>query len=280
MKNQYLVASFIISSLFVPGLASAQSASDIQAQIQSLLSQISALQAQLSNLPISTTITTSSDSCPNLYRMLSRGSRGSDVIALQKFLISEGLMTSDAATGFFGPMTEAAVQRWQAQNSIVASGDVRTTGYGVVGARTRAAITARCGMATASISVTVPQIIDYIDRGSELPIEWIGRNAPSISQVYLTLVRADGRAGGGIIAGNQLIAGTYTWRIPRIPAANDEVAITGGDYRLRGADITSGVSYKVRATIYMPTTVQCIEGCPPSMGTAIISADSGTFVVR
>lgn len=147
MKKQYLLGSFIISALLVPVLASAQSASDIQAQIQSLLSQITALQQQLSNLSsnTSTTVSTSSNSCPNLHRALSRGSRGNDVILLQQFLIVQGFLSNDSATGFFGSMTEAAVQKWQAQNSIVSYGDANTTGYGVVGAKTRAAFAARCG---------------------------------------------------------------------------------------------------------------------------------------
>ena len=144
MKKQYLVASFIISTLFVPLLASAATADEIRAQIQSLLSQITALQAQLNNLTTST-ISTPSNSCPNLYRALSRGSRGSDVISLQQFLIAQGLLSNDLATGFFGSMTEAATQRWQAQNSVVSYGDVNTTGYGVIGIRTRAAIAAKCG---------------------------------------------------------------------------------------------------------------------------------------
>src|SRR3989344_5422392 len=147
MKKQYLVGSFIISALLVPVLASAATAEEIQAQIQSLLTQITALQQQLSTLTSNTptTVSSPSNSCPNLYRTLSRGSRGSDVISLQQFLIAQGQLSGDSATGFFGSMTEAAAQRWQAQNSVVSYGDANTTGYGVIGVRTRAAIAARCG---------------------------------------------------------------------------------------------------------------------------------------
>lgn len=147
MKKQYLPGSFIISALLVPVLASASTADEIKAQIQSLLSQITALQQQLNGLTAntSTTISASSNSCPNLSRVLSRGSRGSDVISLQQFFIAQGLLSSDSATGFFGSMTETAVQRWQAQNSIVSYGDAASTGYGVVGAKTRAAFAIRCG---------------------------------------------------------------------------------------------------------------------------------------
>ena len=148
--KKYLLGSFVVSAVLVPVLASAATADEIRVQIQSLLSQITALQSQLSNLTTDTTITTSTNTaCPNLYRTLSRGSRGSDVISLQQFLIAQGLLGSDSATGFFGSMTEVAVQRWQAQNTIVSYGDANTTGYGVIGARTRAAIMMRCGSASA-----------------------------------------------------------------------------------------------------------------------------------
>src|SRR3989344_5215822 len=150
MKKQYLVASFIISGLLVPVLVNAATVDEIRAQIQSLISQITALQAQLNDLKLDTPIVTtpSSNACPNLYRALSRGSRGSDVTSLQQFLIAQSLLDSDSATGFFGSLTETAVQRWQAQNSIVSSGDAASTGYGVFGPRTSAALAARCGKTT------------------------------------------------------------------------------------------------------------------------------------
>ncbi len=146
MRKPYVVASFIISALLVPVLASAATADEIQAQIQSLLSQVTALQLQLTTLTSNTSIATSTNvSCPNLYRALSRGSRGSDVISLQQFFIAQGLLSNDSATGFFGTLTEGAVQKWQAQNSIVANGDAASTGYGVIGPLTRAAIATHCG---------------------------------------------------------------------------------------------------------------------------------------
>ena len=100
MKNHYLAASFIIAGLMIPFLASATTADDIRAQIQALLNQISTLQQQLSTVVTDTpTITTTpSSSCPNLYRTLSRGSRGSDVTSLQWFLVAEGLLSSDSVT--------------------------------------------------------------------------------------------------------------------------------------------------------------------------------------
>jgi putative peptidoglycan binding protein len=84
-----------------------------------------------------------STSCPPLTRNLSFGSRGADVLSLQKYFINTGLLTADSATGYFGKFTQAAVQSWQRSHRIVSSGTPATTGYGAVGPRTRAAL-ARC----------------------------------------------------------------------------------------------------------------------------------------
>jgi hypothetical protein len=85
-------------------------------------------------------------SCPLLSRNLSRGSSGSDVLVLQQFLTNRGLMPTPLVgnylTGYFGQITEDAVKAYQSQKGIVSSGSPATTGWGVVGPRTRAAFAA------------------------------------------------------------------------------------------------------------------------------------------
>ncbi|MDB5238360.1 MAG: hypothetical protein JWM46_630 [Candidatus Kaiserbacteria bacterium] len=73
-------------------------------------------------------------------RTLSRGLSGSDVVALQQFLISQNLLAAGNATGFFGALTEAAVQSFQRARNIVSTGSPATTGYGAVGPKTRGVI--------------------------------------------------------------------------------------------------------------------------------------------
>ncbi len=75
-----------------------------------------------------------------LTRTLSHGMRGTDVIVLQQFLFSHGLFLSQNITGYFGNITRAAVQTYQCQKLSLCSGSELTTGYGLVGPRTRAAI--------------------------------------------------------------------------------------------------------------------------------------------
>lgn len=62
------------------------------------------------------------------------GKTGADVNALQQMLIDAGLLAIPAPTGWFGPMTQAALKQWQATHG------VPSTGY--FGPLTRAAIAA------------------------------------------------------------------------------------------------------------------------------------------
>jgi spore germination protein len=68
-------------------------------------------------------------------RTLSIGLAGSDVVTLQQELINQGYM-SGSATGKFGPLTQAAVEKFQCARGIVCSG----ASYGVAGPKTQAAL--------------------------------------------------------------------------------------------------------------------------------------------
>lgn len=85
-----------------------------------------------------------SSSCPRITQTLVRGSSGTQVIALQQYFIRLGYLDEDSASGYFGPLTEAAVQRFQRERNIVSSGTPATTGYGAVGPTTRG-ILSNCG---------------------------------------------------------------------------------------------------------------------------------------
>lgn len=99
--------------------------------------------------------------CVVISSTLSLGQSGASVIALQEFLRSRatevGWPEGVGATGYFGPITLAAVQRLQASNGIVSSGTPFTTGYGLVGPRTRALIL------KLSCSIVPPPIQDGLE---------------------------------------------------------------------------------------------------------------------
>ena len=157
--NKYIkpLAVLSIAVIFGIGLfadnASAQTSEQI---IQQLQAQIAVLQAQLDIMspskpePIPTpTPTPVPSECPVFWQTLYRGvgdaSAGGEVTKLQKMLAEDPVIYPEGLiTGYYGPLTEKAVQRWQAKQGIVSSGNAATTGYGVVGLQTRAKISAVC----------------------------------------------------------------------------------------------------------------------------------------
>lgn len=113
-------------------------------RVAALLVQIQQLQALLAKLKGGSTVVptppqtkatvTYNGKCPVLSRMLSRGMRGDDVTALQKFFMTQYKdYTTKYVTGLFGPTTEAALKQWQSEHGIERTG--------MLGPKTRAAIT-------------------------------------------------------------------------------------------------------------------------------------------
>lgn len=149
------------------GAPLAQAASLTSTQVQAILNLLVAfnadpatianVQAALENTATSTqttqpassgtTSSSSSDQNSNssgstcsavLSTTLQLGSRGSEVSRLQAFLGKDkSIYPEDAITGYFGSSTLAAVQRWQALQGIVSSGNPESTGFGNVGPLTR-----------------------------------------------------------------------------------------------------------------------------------------------
>ncbi|MFZ2484625.1 MAG: fibronectin type III domain-containing protein [Minisyncoccia bacterium] len=94
-----------------------------------------------------------------LYRQLDFGARGSDVSDLQTFLSTNAsIYPSGLVTGYFGPLTQAGVERFQVSNGIVSSGTPASTGYGRVGPRTMAVINAQMGGGVSGFDRNAPAI--------------------------------------------------------------------------------------------------------------------------
>lgn len=75
--------------------------------------------------------------CPNIPANLRKGSTGTMVTALQKYLIAKGYLAEGNDTGSFGSLTAQAVIKLQRARGIDNSSDFA---YGVVGPKTRQAI--------------------------------------------------------------------------------------------------------------------------------------------
>lgn len=147
MRNTAItIALAPIMFLALISTAHAQTSSNLQAELNALLAQLAALQSQLqtttgSNTGIPTVGGSAYGSCPNIVRTLKTGLSGSDVTALQAFLAADSRIYPEGTiSGYFGTLTQYAVQRFQARHGLVTSGTPNTTGYGVVGPATRSLI--------------------------------------------------------------------------------------------------------------------------------------------
>ena len=132
-KVAALVAGFtlVAMSFAVAPAAHAQTtmtAAQIQAEITALQAQLSAAQGGSMTTPMFTT-------------SLTIGSTGSEVSALQTWLIGKGYSIPAGATGYFGTQTQAAVAAYQAANGI-------SPAVGYFGPITMAKVNASAGVST------------------------------------------------------------------------------------------------------------------------------------
>lgn len=142
-------AAFMLCAL--PFVTNAATSEELQAQIADLLTRITTLQQQLgtSGGSSATTGTPSTPAgevqCPHVSRVLKRGATGVDVTRLQQFLALDPSVYPEAqVTGYYGALTEKAVQRFQCKNKLVCDGTADSTGYGVTGPRTAALLALQC----------------------------------------------------------------------------------------------------------------------------------------
>lgn len=99
------ISAGVAMTLGFASTAGAATTAELQAQINQLMAQLTAMQGN-----VSTTFTVN----------LTVGSRGPQVVALQSFLESKGylVMPVGVSKGYFGGLTRAAVARFQAANQI------------------------------------------------------------------------------------------------------------------------------------------------------------------
>jgi peptidoglycan hydrolase-like protein with peptidoglycan-binding domain len=228
MFKKYLLFGISLAFLAAPVVSSASTLSDLQAQVQSLLSQIQALQSQTStSVSVSGNTgslvgTVVSPSCPSFTRSLSIGAQGSDVTALQQFLSAQGYL-SVSPTGYFGALTKAAIGRWQAQNSIAASG---SAGFGIFGPLSRSYFARSCGTTTTGPTTgptTTTSFTASPDSGNAPLTVQFSSSAPQGSTVGTSVNFGDGSSGNlgfvpvcsscnalGIVSHTYLTAGSYT----------------------------------------------------------------------
>ena len=111
------------------------------------------------------------------------------VTELQKFLSDYyDLNPADYVSGYFGRLTRDNVRRFQCEKMSICSGDEASTGYGVVGRKTRAAIANACGTETTpppnnppptSPTCTMKATPSTISPGQSSLLSWTSTNANS-----------------------------------------------------------------------------------------------------
>ncbi len=184
-KKIVLVCTVLAFS--VPFAASAALSQDQISAILSILRAFGVSQSVMANVEAALngqpgnggTGQTCLDLSYNLYAGQTDNSTEGEVSKLQQFL---GVIP----TGYFGPLTEQAVERYQSSHGIVSSGSPDTTGYGFVGPQTRTA------MACASPSdqnnnqnqptqptVTLTASPAVITAGQSTTLAWSSTNATS-----------------------------------------------------------------------------------------------------
>ena len=199
MNMRLTFATLFLGAILLVGTpfaAHAQTAEQLRAQIAEILQQIYTLQSQLQTSSDTPTAVTPSDTntatfqysgCPDLQFNLERGNRDSqvavEVTMLQRFLAQDPQIYPEGEiTGYFGPATERAVQRFQVRHGIVTKGDYASTGYGRVGPRTRWAIKNSCAGSTSAVETygfTVSPTQGPIDLEVTASFEFTGSSCTS-----------------------------------------------------------------------------------------------------
>jgi peptidoglycan hydrolase-like protein with peptidoglycan-binding domain len=105
------VASAMLFTLATP--AKAATAEELQAQIDALMAQIAALKGDTATTPVAPKA-----GC-TFTRPLTLGSEGADVKCLQDAMTPKYFTNAGGSTGYFGPVTKAAVAAWQTANGVM-----------------------------------------------------------------------------------------------------------------------------------------------------------------
>lgn len=149
---------FALSGFFAPAPAHALTTTQVQSIIAFLrvFGADTAVIANVESTLLGSTVAqpsttasgaTRSSRCIVILNALALGSSdsrtGGEVTKLQQFL-SDSDLYDGPVTGYFGPLTLSAVQKFQAESGTVSSGSPDTTGYGRVGPATRNALAKWC----------------------------------------------------------------------------------------------------------------------------------------
>lgn len=139
MFEKLISSSVGIVLVIIPVFVSAQTLDEMKSALEK-----AQMLMRVSDTHTGVVLGVSTLNCPSISRRLIVGTHGEDVTQLQTFLVGQNLLLSESVTGYFGRLTERAVQAWQSKKGLVSNGSPTTTGFGATGPRTRALIGASC----------------------------------------------------------------------------------------------------------------------------------------
>jgi len=270
---------FAASFFLVPALASADTLSDLQTQLQTLLTQVDSVRAQISALQGGQGNSGTASSTPgfilrqplclDLSHRLTVGSTdavtGGDVSKLQQLLAQDSTVYPEGiVSGYFGPATERAVQRFQQIENLVATGTPETTGFGVVGALTNAFLTSHCPSSPPMPGKPFPQPVPISGGGTSTPPVWQNWPATSTAPVALSprvIVRANGSPNGAsITTGSSAYIGwdsvkVSSCSISSSPSSNLSGSVATSAYAQSSGPLTQTTVFTVSCTATDSSTV-------------------------
>ncbi|MEN9413097.1 MAG: hypothetical protein RLZZ342_184, partial [Candidatus Parcubacteria bacterium] len=146
----------------------------LQKLLAVLVEQLAFLSVQKTSNPISESVIVSVPIAP-LFPGAKDSTTNGDVSRLQRFLTGTGDYTYGEITGYYGPATRTAVERFQVRSGIVSFGNPETTGFGVVGPKTLALMRTRSNISTASPITPRTSSTSSTQGGTSLSVHIEGR---------------------------------------------------------------------------------------------------------
>ncbi len=260
-----LGAAMVLSTVAIP--ASAQTTAELTAQINSLLAMIAQLQAQIAG----TTPTTGAGMM--FTSDLTIGSTGAEVTALQQWLVSKGylVMPAGVAYGYFGPLTQSALAKYQAEAGI-------SPAVGYFGPITRAKVNAMAGT-TPTVPGTTPTTpgAGITTPGVEGTLAVTSSSAGIASTVYegdsmasVLGMKVDAKQSDIAIQRIKLDLGTATTIFNKIYS---RLYVTEGGNTLASVDLNSSTVVKDGGRYYVTITGFNLVVPKDSSRTIVVKAD-------
>ena len=238
---------FVLSSAMVLSLTFgtvAQASTLTSAQITDILNLLSAfgastsvvanVQTALNGQPTTAPVATSgNNNCSSIPSGLAVGSRGSSVSTLQQILITAGDLNVSAPTGYFGQLTNSALQAYETANNC--GGTITTAPVPVSNPiiPTQAPIQTNNQSAPIITNVSTPGLVGYsvVITGSNFTnsstIQILQSNGQVVSSINSNNIQADipNSGKGSSSVGNP----TLSFSLPNIPNGNYYVEVLNGN---------------------------------------------------